>query len=496
MIVELDRGSPSPLYAQISNGLARLIESGLLGPGARLPSTRELAGSMGVNRNTVINAYQELEAQGLVSSHVGRGTTVRERPKGGDRPVRQGGAERMRLEALLSAAWRSSYPQVPAGVEQLLDAGEAEGTISFASHEPDVSLFPLEGFSRCLHSAMSKYGADLLSSGPAQGFSPLLEFMPGFLARRGIRCSSKEIMIVNGIQQALSIVGRLFIDPGDMVIMENLSYPGAVSAFRSLQASCVGIPLDRDGIKVDLVESVLSRRSAKLMYTIPTYHNPTGAVLSPERREQLVALGQERQVVIVEDDYAHDLSFDGREVLPLKARDVREGIVYLGSFSEILCPGIRLSWIVAPSSVIDRLLLIKQFTDLYSNRILQGALLEFCQKGLLERHVKRKRAVYGRRRDAMSDAMERYFPEEAVWCKPRGGLFQWVDLPRGTDALSLLLRARGQGVLFAPDRIFSVEEWERSGMRLGFAGIDEEEIETGMRILGHVLKESLRRGAG
>jgi len=193
-------------------------------------------------------------------------------------------------------------------------------------------------------------------------------------------------------------------------------------------------------------------------------------------------------VIVVEDDYVHDLAFDGREVLPLKARDARDGVIYLGSFSEILCPGIRLSWIVAPAAVIDRLLLIKQFTDLYSSRILQGALLEFCQKGLLDRHLKRKQAVYRKRRDLMLEAMKAHFPPEAVWKKPRGGLFQWVDLPRGTDVLALLLKARSQGVLFAPDRIFSVEEWERAGLRLGFAGIDEDKIEKGMRILGNTLK--------
>ncbi len=488
MIVDLDKNDSTPLYVQIKDRLVELIQSGLLAPGARLPSTRELASSIGVNRNTVINAYQELEVQGLVSSHVGRGTAVRENLPSGSSAVRREQAERLRVEALLSATWRSTYPQLPAGAEQLLEAPEIEGTISFASHDPDLSLFPVDDFAGCMQSAMRKYGGDLLAAGPSRGFAPLIDYMPGFLARRGIQCTAGEIMIVNGIQQALSIVGRLFLDPGDTVIMENLSYPGALGVFRSLQASCIGIPLDDDGIRVDLVESVLARRSAKLIYSIPTYHNPTGVVLSADRRERLLTAAREHQVIVVEDDYVHDLAFDGREVLPLKARDARDGVIYLGSFSEILCPGIRLSWIVAPAAVIDRLLLIKQFTDLYSSRILQGALLEFCQKGLLDRHLKRKQAVYRKRRDLMLEAMKAHFPPEAVWKKPRGGLFQWVDLPRGTDVLALLLKARSQGVLFAPDRIFSVEEWERAGLRLGFAGIDEDKIEKGMRILGNTLK--------
>jgi len=490
MIVDVDRNDSTPLYLQIKDRLAELIQNGLLAPGARLPSTRELASSMGVNRNTVINAYQELEVEGLVFSHVGRGTAVRQHLPAAIPGGRRGQGEKLRVEALLSATWRSTYPHLPAGAEQLMEASQTPGTISFASHDPELSLFPVEDFAGCIQSAMRKYGGDLLAAGPARGFAPLIDFMPGFLARRGIQCNDREVMIVNGIQQGLSIVGRLFVDPGDTVIMENLSYPGALGVFRSLQASCVGIPLDADGIRVDLVEGVLSRRNAKLIYTIPTYHNPTGAVLSSERRERLLALARDRQVMIVEDDYVHDLAFDGREVLPLKARDVHEGVIYLGSFSEILCPGIRLSWIVAPAAIIDRLLLIKQFTDLYSNRILQGALLEFCQKGFLDRHLKHKQAVYGKRRDLMLEAMKAYFPAEVSWKKPRGGLFQWVDLPRGADALALLLKTRSQGVLFAPDRIFSVEEWERAGLRLGFAGINEEDIEKGMRILGDALKST------
>jgi len=494
MIFDLDRNDPTPLYLQIKNRLTELIQAGLLTPGEKLPSTRDLAGSIGVNRNTVISAYQELEVEGLVMSHVGRGTAVRVHMPGGALSARAQRPERMRVEALLSTTWRSAYPQLPAGAEQFLETTEPQGTISFASHDPELSLFPVKEFAGCMQSAMRKYGGDLLAAGPARGFAPLLEYLPGFLARRGIQCTDREVMIVNGIQQALSIVGKLFVDPGDTVIMENLSYPGALGVFRTLQASCVGIPIDDDGIRVDLVETVLSRRSAKLIYIIPTYHNPTGAVLSVERRERLLDLARKHQVVIVEDDYVHELSFDGREILPLKARDEQDGVIYLGSFSETLCPGIRLSWIVAPSAIIDRLLLIRQFADLYSNRILQGALLEFCQQGLLERHLKRKQAVYRKRRDRMLEAMKNHFPSEAKWKKPRGGLFQWVDLPRSIDALSLLLKARERGVIFAPDRLFSVEEWERAGLRLGFTGVDEAMIEKGIGILGDVLRDSLDHG--
>jgi DNA-binding transcriptional MocR family regulator len=492
MIMDLHRDDATPLYIQIKNHLAGLIEGGLLPAGARLPATRDLAESVGVNRNTVIAAYQELEATGLVSSHVGRGTSVSAHVLAGHAAAVQT-REPMRVETLLSATWRNAYPHMPASADQILEAASDPSTISFASNEPDLSLFPVEEFADCTQSALRKYGSDLLASGAPEGFQPLLSWMPGFLARRGIQCTDREVMIVNGIQQGLSIVGRLFIDPGDTVLMENLSYPGALGVFHSLQASCIGIPVDDEGVRVDLMESVLSRRSAKLLYTMPTYHNPTTAVLSPERRERLLALCRERGVMIVEDDYVHELSFDGREVLPLKARDTSDGVISMGSFSEIVFPGIRLSWIVAPAGIIERLRLIKRFTDQYTNRMLQGALLEFSQRGHLEKLLKRKQVAYRKRRDALADAMRQSFPDEVRWQKPRGGLFQWVDLPRGIDALSLLLTTREKGVVFAPDRIFSVEEWERAGLRLSLAGPDEERMNHGIRVIGDALKESLVR---
>ncbi|MGA2480696.1 MAG: PLP-dependent aminotransferase family protein [Spirochaetia bacterium] len=494
MVIDLDRNAATPLYLQLKTGIADLIGNGQLLPGSRLPSTRELSISLGVNRNTVISAYQELEVEGLVSSHVGRGTAVSEHlpMRAAVSPV---ASEGLRLEPLLSTSWRNSHQRLPPGLEQLLETEEEPHTISFASHSPDIALFPTEEFASCLQSAMRTYGADLLTTGSPRGFPPLLAYLPQFLARRGIRCTEQEIMIVNGIQQGLSLVARLFVDPGDTVIMENLTYPGALGAFRSLQATCVGIPLDGDGMRIDVVESVLRRRRAKLVYTMPTYHNPTGTVLPPDRRDRLGDLAREHELVVVEDDYVHELAFDGREVLPLKARDTAGGMIYMGSFSEILCPGIRLSWIVASPAIIDRLLTIKQFADLYTNRILQGALLEFIQKGLLERHLKRKVAVSRARCAVMLEEMKTRFPDEVSWQKPRGGIFLWADLPRGLDALALLVKTRRQGVVFAPDRVFSVEEWERGGMRLGFAGVEEEKIRKGIRILADALKETLA-GAG
>jgi DNA-binding transcriptional MocR family regulator len=491
MILELNRNKKTPLYIQIRDRISDMIAGGFLPPGSRLPASRELADSLDISRNTVVIAYQELEAKGLIWSRVGRGTFVRKYLPHGYAAVTSPTKQKMRFEGLFSATWSRSFTPYFSSVEQLIEKNDDPETISFMSALPDKMLFPLGDFRDCLNSAMRTYGADLLASDSSRGFPPLLKFLPIFLARRNILCKDQNIMIVSGIQQGLSIVGRLFVDPGDTVVLENLTYPGALRVFRSLQANCVGVPVDSEGIRVDVLESVLKRRKVKLLYTIPTFQNPTGSILSTERRGRIVELCRENQVVIVEDDYAYEFIYEGKNMMPLKALDESGGIIYMGSFSEILFPGIRLSWILAPQVVVERLLLIKKASDLFTNCILQGAVVAFCQRGLLEKYVKKKSSVFKKRRDVMAEAITKYFPAEITWEKSRGGLFQWVELPGNMDALSVLLKARERKVSFTPDRAFSVEEWERGGFRLGFASLEEERIEIGIKILGEILKAFL-----
>jgi 2-aminoadipate transaminase len=493
MIIDLDKTKKIPLYIQISRHFTELIEKGLLPPGSRLPATRELASSLAVSRNTVVLAFQDLEVKGLATSHVGRGAFVNTYlPK--KIPTQKKNSKKvLHLEGLFAGSWPKSFSPQLEIIDRISYAETGSNVINLASSLPDKDLFPVREFRDCLYYAMGRYGSDLLASGSPRGFQPLLEYLPVFLSQRNLFCDPQNLMIVSGNQQALSLIGRLLVDPGDTVILENLTYPEALGVFRSLKANCVGIPLDQDGLRIDVLESVLARTQPKLLYTIPTFQNPTGTCLSNVRRKQLVELCQKKEALIVEDDYASELSFEGRAALPLKAWDEGEGIIYLGSFSELLFPGIRLSFVLAPSPVIDRLALMKQSVDLYSNRIMQGALLEFCERGLLSKLIKKKRVVYRKRRDALSRAVEEHFPS-GIWGNPPvGGLFRWIDLPQELDALDLLMRTRERGVLFAPDRMFSVEAWERSGLRLGFAYVDDERIRQGIKILGQTMREMVDR---
>jgi DNA-binding transcriptional MocR family regulator len=489
MVIKIRRNAQVPIYRQISTHISQLIGRKKLLPGDRLPDTRTLSCSLGVSRNTVVAAYNELESKGLIFSHVGKGTFVeRYLPESVFRaPQRK--KEKMTYEGLFSSVWEQSFRIPFTHIEQTYGFHKDPESISFASDLPDPEYFPYEEFNDSIRSALRKFGTELLNQGHPMGFRPLLEYLPLFLAKRNITCESGELMIVNGVQQGLSIVGKLFVNPGDTVVLENLTYPQAMLNFKSAQADLVGIPVEDDGLDIDFFERVLKRRRVKLLYTIPTYQNPTGTVMSVEKRERLVELCRKYRVVVVEDDYAHELNLEKREVLPIKAWDESGCVVYMGSLSNILFPGIRLSWILAPKTVCEKLALIKRTSDLYTSRILQGALLEFYRRGYLEKHIKKNRFIYRRRRDVLCEAIERYFPEQTKWQRAEGGIFQWVDVDNRIDVEAVFERAKERGVLFAPDTLFFVEEWKRRGLRLSFSNETEKKLHEGVSVIGNILKE-------
>ena len=499
MIVQLDRNSKISLYMQLKNRIRAMIAERLLPPGSKLPPTRELAMSLGVSRNTVVQAYLELEAEGLITSRVGRGSFVslypptgRSAPGAPSASVSGGEAqEPMNYEGLFSSGWSRMSADLASVFEQLARPRAGSAFIDMASDQPHPGLLPVQELGECLQAAVRRHRGSLLSTGSPCGFEPLLEYLPTVLARRNIFCGTENLMVVSGLQQALSLIGRLFIDPGDSVLLQQLTYPAALGVFRSLQANCTGIPMDEEGLRLEVLERILRYGKPKLLYIVPTFHNPTGTNLAAQRRRQLVELARRSGLLIVEDDYAHDLGFDGREAFPLKSWDAAGGIIHLGSFSESLFPGIRLSWIAAPKPIIERLSLLKQSSDLYTSRIIQGALLEFFRRGYYDRVLKRKRHAHARRCGSMAAAMEQHFPDAVSWREPKGGLFQWVDIPEQLDAFALLLRTREKGVVFTPDRMFAVGQLSRGGFRLGFTAPDERQIPEGIRIIGDSLKEML-----
>lgn len=484
MILELNRESHEPLYEQIAVQIREMIGRGALRIGDRLPANRELARSLGVNRSTVTTAYDELTADGLISSHVGRGTFVSAAPEG--RRKGDGAAPSpMPWSALLPADNRDRRPG------WMLDALPRGQGISFAYGLPPHDLFPLDDFRRSTDRVLRREGRELLQLGASSGYRPLQDYLAGQMARTGAAVSPDEILITNGCQQSLDLISRVFLRPGDEVALENPTYPGALGVFCGRGAKYVGIPVGPGGPDLDLLEDLLAQRRPKLLYVVPSYHNPTGATMDLKARRRLIEIAARARLPIIEDDIYRELRYEGPVLPPLKALDRYGLVIYVNSFSKIGFPGLRVGWVAAPRIVIEHLNAEKQRSDLHASLLAQAAIWEFVRRGALARHLARSRKTYAARRDSMLDALRRYFPAEAEWTEPAGGMALWVRLPAGINTSQLLLPAADAGVTFSPGESFYGSAPETDRLRLTFTQATPEEIDEGVRRLGAIIKTRL-----
>jgi DNA-binding transcriptional MocR family regulator len=291
-------------------------------------------------------------------------------------------------------------------------------------------------------------------------------------------------------------MARALVHPGDTVLMAEPGFPGALSAFQVYGAQVVGLESDAEGIRVDALERALARAPAKLLYVVPSFHNPTGVSMSEPRRLAVLELAGRHGLPILEDDSGGDLRFEGESIASLHSLDRHALTTYVSSFSKKLLPGLRVGWATGPPAVRQRLMALKQLTDCSTSLLLQAALDEFCRQGLLERHLTDVRKQYRQRRDVMIQAMRRCFPEGVHWTEPEGGLVLWVTLPQGMDARELLVEARAQGVTFNAGELFYAGSPRRNQMRLTFGATPPQQIRRGIKILGEILSRCAQRGTG
>jgi GntR family transcriptional regulator/MocR family aminotransferase len=493
--IVLDRDRPVPLARQIQAHFERLIRERQLVAGVKLPATRELARDLGVNRATVALAYEELVSAGLARAHVGQGTFVAARRDATDaarpasaRPASAGTP--VDWSALLSRSARV----IAADDGSRQPAGGGAGVISFAGGMPDSALFPTEAFRRVLNEVVREEGASLLQYYPAGGYPPLRRHIATYLLRFGVEVGPDEILIVNGSQQGFDLIARTFVDPGDVVAVEQPTYPRAMQVLRALGAELLAVPWDGDGPRADVFERQLGRHAPKLFYCQPTGHNPTGLTMGAERARAILAAAAEYQVPIVEDGFDGSLFYGRRPATPLKALD-RDGlVVYVGTFSKLLFPGLRLGWVVAPPPVIERLEAAKQLADLHTSALIQAAVHRFCARRLFERHVVRATREYGRRRNALLAALARRMPPGVTWTEPAGGFSLLVTLPPGVGARSVLAEAVSRGVAFTPGDVFFADNGESRSLRLAFAAVPTARIDEGTRRLADAIRAAHRRG--
>lgn len=494
MNIPLDRAKPVPLARQIQVHLERLIHEGLLGPGAKLPATRELAQAVGVNRATVVLAYEELVASGAARAHVGQGTFVTEGVRAPDGPAAAPAAVApINWAALFSRSARITEAEDDRRRALVSPPGGDRSVVSFAGGVPDSGFFPIEAFRRVLNEVVREEGAALLQYSAVAGYAPLRRYLSTYLLRFGLEARPDEILVVNGSQQGFDLIARTLVDPGDAVAIEQPTYPRAMQVFRAAGAQLLAVPWGHVGPRVDTLEQLLERHPAKLLYCQPTCHNPTGLAMNGDTARRLLAAAARHRVPIVEDGFDPSLHYGARPRAPLKAQDREGHVLYIGTFSKVLFPGLRLGWILAPPAVIERLTAAKQLADLHTSAVLQAAVHRFCERRLLDRHAARVARQYGRRRALLLRALERRMPAGVTWTEPQGGFSLLVTLPGGVSASALLPHALERGVAFTPGPVFFVGGGGEGTLRLSFSAVAEARIDEGVRRLAEAVRDGLRR---
>src|SRR6266699_761254 len=486
-LIQLDRSQSTPLYQQICAKLREAILGGQLPEGTRLPTERALAKELGVNRTTVMNAYNQLASEGLLEGHVGRGTLVRQNhfsyrndDFAADEPSWLFG---------LPAGERELLGPDAGLLSELASMGERRDIISLAAGTPAPDLLPAEMISNIFSERLVSARQSALGYSPVEGLHSLRQGIAAHMRKRGVAVDAQHILILSGSTQGIGLVGRFLLNPGDEVVVEVPTYLGAIQTFRALGARVIGVPTDSDGMRVDLLETILARHRPRLIYTLPTFQNPTGVVMSPERRRRLLLLARRYQTPIREDDPYSEVYFEGKQPQPLKSLDTHSQVIYLSTFSKILAPGLRVAWLAAPEPMIERLTLHKQIFDLNTNALGQWAVSEILQRdSLIDNHLAKLRHYYQNKRDLMLQAIRTHLRDAVRVNPPGGGFHLWCRLQGDVRARALLREATREQVAFVIGEPFHVDGGGQQHFRLGFAFPEEEKIEEGVRRIGVALR--------
>jgi 2-aminoadipate transaminase len=379
-------------------------------------------------------------------------------------------------------------------IRELLKFTMLPEVISFAGGLPAPEVFPVRDFRDACNWVLEHEARLALQYGPTEGHPPLKDYLIEAMSRYELVAARENILFTSGSQQALDLIGRVFIDKGDRIITGRPTYLGAIQAWNTYGPQYLTVPLDDDGMRMDELERVLEANpGVKFIYVLPNFHNPAGTTLPIERRHQLVELAARHGAFIVEDDPYGQLRFEGEDITPIFAMH-KENTVYLSTFSKTLAPGLRLGWIVAPEKVIAKLIQAKQGADLHTSTLVQCLAYDICSRGLIRAHVRKIREVYRERRDAMLKAMEEHFPPEVTWTRPQGGLFLWAQLPEYMDAEKLLEVALEEKVAFVPGHAFFPDgDGGRCCMRLNFSYSKPDIIEEGIKRLGRAIKRMMAK---
>jgi len=490
LALALDRASGRrfPLGQQLTDELRRRVQAGSLGPGERLPPVRTLAERLAVTPETVASAYRRLVEEGYLRGEVGRGTFVAAPPLRAEEdllaPFEAGGA--------LPPFSTPSPSSGPPAQRDLLRLASQPGVVSLAASVAAPELAPVEALSEALADVLHSEGAAALQVGATQGYLPLRVAIAGLLEERGLKSTAEQVCITSGCQQGIDLAAKVFVGAGDAVLVEQPSFLGALEAFRARGARVVGVPIEHDGLRVDALPSLIQRHRPKLLYCMPTYQNPTGRSLSPEKRRALLRVAAAFDLPIVEDDSAGFFGLDDAAPPSLKAEDHAGYVIHLGTFSKLIAAGLRLGWVVAEPAVFEKLVAAKYASDLSSDALIQRAVHRLLENGTLNEHVRRARVAYAERRDVLVAALREHgFLSGFV--VPEGGFNVWLELPAdGPTATELYLEAIRRGVAFVPGPFFFSAGGTASaaavrGLRLSYSALGPAALRHGVELLAEAL---------
>lgn len=474
----LEINNDIPIYEQIENHIEQAILTGTLIKDSKLPSTREVSSMLKVSRNTVMTAYENLESKGIIYSVKGKGSFVKVSPTNESQEV--------------SIDWNTKLNHYGKTCEEM-DIMKTEyhyekGMISFKSIAPEGDLFDVEEFKRAFLDVIALEGEKLLNYGYAQGYRRLIDYLMSYMQGKGVDTKGKDILITNGFTEGLDILLSAYTKPHDKVVCEMPTHHTTLKMMKAYDLEVIGVSMDEQGIRIEELESKILEHQPKWIYLTPSYQNPTGIVMSAERRRAVYKLLSQHQITCIEDGFNEELLYSGSHVMPLMALSACSNhIVYLGSLSKILFPGLRLGWIMADKKCIRTLESVKRTKNIHTSFLDQAVFVQYMNSGAFERYVKKVRKYYRDRYLFMVEAIKKYIPYKKLCGE--GGLHIYVILDDNIDTRKLLEQCYARGVLFMPGDIFMPDGTKTSSLRLGFARLCDEEIITGLRIIGEEIRK-------
>jgi len=483
LTIDLKRDADQPLYRQIHAAIARSIRNGEFKQGAKLPSVRVLSKELGVSLITIVQAYDALTADGLVHASVGRGTFV-----GSSSAVHS--TDQVEPDSLVSGdgEWQTSLPvylKAPriSAMQALLKPARRPEVISLASGTPDPTLFPVRAIGRLWHRAMAVEDPRYMQYGSPGGDANLRTWIAAHCSSAGIPARPEDILITSGVQQAIDLVARTFLGPGDYVLVESPTFLTALDIFDGRGAKLIGVPVDARGMRVDIAATLVERFRPRMIYTIPTAQNPTGTTMKEDRRRRLADLAKQHNILVLEDDSCSEFTYDGDAPPSVKAFDTGGHVIFVKGFSKTVVPGLRIGGLVAHGIVMSRLAESKSVADRFTPTLIQRTLWRYLSSKLYLRDLETARSVYRKRRDAMVRALETFMPPDITWSHPDAGFNLWINLPKPVSASEAFEEGLKEGVACGAGDLFLPHVPPPNGLRLSFADKPEHVILEGVKRL-------------